>query len=342
MGAKTTGREQWKQMVMRSMPPPAWLGPDAPENDVVISSRCRFARNLWGRRFPNHADDAELRAIAEQVRDAADALGLEPFRRLSVAEREYMIGCRLMSPDFMLVETGRVLLLNRQRTVSVMVNEEDHVRLQALTAGWSITSAKAEADPILSALGARLKWAESPEWGFLAASPFNAGHGIRLSAMFHLVGLAHTKRLPDVLRALNGSGLTARGLFGESSRAVGAFFQVSATQPNLPRFVGACDYLMREERIARASVQREALRRITREAIQFAVVSQSLSQVDALRVLAWVRWGAAAELQGLRVGVREVDEMLARLEVRNDTNADLAAQERAIALRAKLEHALTS
>ncbi len=340
MTAKGAERENWKKMVLRSMPPPAWLAVDAPENDVVISSRCRFARNLRGHRFPNHADQDELREISRLIKEASASLGLESFRRLSEAEREYMVGCRLMSPDFHAEAPGRTLLLNHERSVSIMVNEEDHVRIQALTPGWSITSAESQARSALKTLGAHVEWARAEPWGFLAASPFNAGEGVRLSAMFHLVGLAHTKKLNEVLGALTNSGLTARGLFGESSRAVGAFFQVSVTTLDLPRFAGACEYLMREERIARGTVSREELERMVKEAIHFAVVSKEVAQVDALRVLAWVRWGAAVALPQLHIPLREIDALLSTLEVRNDADEGAAARDRASSLRNRLEHAL--
>ena len=332
-------RERWKKMVLRSMPPPAWLAPDAPENDVVISTRCRFARNLKGHYFPNHASSNELKAIAQTVKEAGVAIGLEAFRKLSEAEREYMVGCRLMSPEFNPDEPGRTLMLDEKRAISIMVNEEDHLRIQALHAGWSIATAVAQARDVLLALATRIEFAEAPPWGYLAASPFNAGEGIRLSAMFHLAGLAHTRRLTEVVEALSESDLTARGLFGESSRAVGAFFQVSMTRSDLPRFAGACEYLMREERLARGSIDRNQLDVNVRDAIRFAVVSTELSQVDALRVLAWTRWGIAAGL--VSVPLREVDSILSTLELRNNPDEEAAARDRAGALRARFEHVLS-
>lgn len=333
-------RERWKKMVLRSMTSPAWLAPNAPENDVVISSRCRYARNLKGHHFPNHAVASELKIIANEVKEAGVALGLEPFRRLTEAEREYMVGCRLMSPEFQPDQPGRMLLLDRARGISIMVNEEDHLRIQSLHAGWSIGTAAAEAESVLKQLGTRLPYAKSPKWGYLGASPFNAGEGVRLSAMFHLAGLAHTKRLNEVIGALSESHLTARGLFGESSRAVGAFFQVSMTRGDLPRFGGACEYLMREERLARGTVSRQMLEGIVKEAIRFAVVSTELSQVDALRVLAWARWGIAANL--VNVPLREVDAMLSTLELRNNPDELEAGKDRAAALRARFEYVLTA
>ena len=116
--------ESWKKMVLRSMPPPAWLEPDAPDGDVVVSTRHRFARNLCSFRFPHHASNEELRQIQQQVQSAAKVspVPLEPMGRLTEAERDYLLGSRLISADFSHREVGRSVLLDRSRMVSVMVN----------------------------------------------------------------------------------------------------------------------------------------------------------------------------------------------------------------------------
>ncbi|HVL39983.1 MAG TPA: hypothetical protein VM328_11390, partial [Fimbriimonadaceae bacterium] len=248
--------ESWKRMVLRAMPPPAWLGIDAPHMDVVLSSRCRIMRNLRGRRFPHLAEPEEAQEIAAEILQAAreSGFGFDIHKRLSPAEREHLVGCRLISPDFGWQEVGRAVLLDSERAACVMVNEEDHLRVQALTAGWSLSSAEQKSESALDALGANLQFAWSPRFGFLSASPFNAGTGRRLSAMFHLIGLASSRRLSSVIRALSSRGIVARGLFGESSRAVGAFVQVSATNVGLSDFLGACEYLRREERLARQAL----------------------------------------------------------------------------------------
>src|SRR5262249_25461194 len=136
--------EAWKRLVLRSMPPPAWLGPDAPHSDVVLSSRSRILRNLQGHRFPHHADSDELQAILKKVIHAIrdSRLNLSIHRHISNAEREYLVGCRLASPEFEWSKPGRALMLNEERSLSIMVNEEDHLRIQAVTAGWSAQSAQ--------------------------------------------------------------------------------------------------------------------------------------------------------------------------------------------------------
>lgn len=151
--------------------------------------------------------------------------------------------------------------------------------------------------------------------------------------MFHLIGLAQTRRLPGVLRALGEYGVMARGLFGESSRAVGAFLQVSVTHRRVAELVGAVDVILREERRARAEVGRDELTQRVREATDFAVAQGELSLADTLRVAAWVRWAAAVDLPGYPMGTRAVDGWLARLEVRPAAEPALAARDRAVALR---------
>ncbi|MBL8064533.1 MAG: hypothetical protein JNM34_01620 [Chthonomonadaceae bacterium] len=330
--------ESWKKMVLRSMPSPAWLGADNPEGDIVISTRIRYARSLRGFRFPHHASNDDLKRVQSAVRSASKGLKLDQMNRMSEAERDFLLGSRLISPDFQHREPGRALLLDESRTVSVMVNEEDHLRLQALTPGWSLPNAQVAADHVLDHLSDRIQFMSHPRFGFLTASPYNAGEARRRSALFHLIGLAHTKHLPSVLKALAAWDLTARGLFGETSRAVGAFFQVSATRGDVSEFRGACEYLIQEERRARREVTRDTLHEKTRSAIQFAVASMDLSLAEALRVFAWVRWSASAGLTLGPVTPRDVDLWVSSMEVHGTQDSQTAARQRAVFVRNRVEY----
>lgn len=188
--------EAWKRMVLRSMPPPAWLGKDAPEGDVVVSSRVRFARNLDGIPVPHLASDEELATVRKRVLEAAKPLDFEVLKHVSEAERDYLIGCRLVSPDFETRGHGRALLLDRDRSVSIMVNEEDHLRIQALTAGWSVETAGRLAEHVLNRLEGRPDTGATPfdapkpqsaagltfariDTGYVTASPTNHHVGLR-------------------------------------------------------------------------------------------------------------------------------------------------------------------
>jgi len=331
--------EAWRRMVLTSSPPPAWLAADAPSGDVVLSTRFRLARNLVGFRFVHAASDAELRHTMELVLAAARecGLGFEVFKGLTHAERDHLVATRLVSADYEWTLPGRALLLDPDRVVSVMINEEDHLRVQALVAGWSPENAEAAARRCLARLGGSLDYAFSPEWGYLTASPPNLGPGKRHSAMLHLIGLAGTERLPRMMLALADEGITVRGLFGEASRAIGAFAQVSATGGSAETFAGAVEYLIREERSARAALGPDHLRDRASAAREFAIGSRRLGLGDALRVLGWLRWSAVEHVGSGRPSPRDVDAALATLEIRGGLAEEEASKGRADRLRRLIE-----
>ena len=187
--------EAWKKMVLRSMPAPAWLEGEAPDSDVVISSRVRCARNLLGHRFPHHASDTELEMILRKVLEAAQhpRLALNVQNKLTAAERDFLLGNRLISADFKPNEPGRALMTDENRLISIMVNEEDHLRIQALSSGWSITTAHAAVDHVLGCMDQSLDFMYDDDLGYLTASPANTGTALRRSALFHLIALAHAQ-----------------------------------------------------------------------------------------------------------------------------------------------------
>lgn len=326
----------WKRMVQEAMPPPAWLANDAPQNDVVLSSRVRIMRNLRGYKFPHHLERKELEEVQNLVLAQLKGDDLDIMRQLAPGERHYLVGARLISVEFPFQAPGRAVVLNKERRASVMVNEEDHIRIQALSAGWSPESAKLEAESIYDRLR-NLTFAESPRFGFLAASPYNSGEGRRVSAMFHLIGLAHLRRLPNVLKALSLRKIASRGLFGESSRAIGAYVQVSITEGRMADFIGACEYLMSEERAARREVGRDFLSERVVNVRDFVLGSPVLSLADAFRALGWLRWAAVAGLDGITWTSRVADGWLTHLELQGDSEDQILMRHRADFLREKVE-----
>jgi protein arginine kinase len=154
--------------------------------------------------------------------------------------------------------------------------------------------------------------------------------------MFHFIGLAQAKRLPAVLLAVAEKGLAARGLFGEASRAVGAFVQISIIHDSFADFVGACEYLIKEERAARQLVTRASLLSRTDQTLSFARSKRSITLGDALRVLAWMRWASDAGIAGAPASVRDVDLILTKLDLRSMVDAAEADEQRADFLRKAL------
>ncbi len=327
----------WKRQVLEGMPAPAWLALDAPHQDVVLSSRVRVMRNLKGFAFPHRLNRDGLSEVNARVLDSVRNSDLDIIRTLSPGERHYLVGCRLVSMEFPFDSPGRSLILSKDRSAGIMINEEDHLRMQVLSAGWSVESALLNSETILGELERTLEFAWSPRFGYLAASPYNAGEGRRVSGMFHLIGLAHLKRLPNVMKALAQRRIFTRGLFGESSRAIGAFVQVSITDGKLGDLSGACEYLMTEERAARREVSRDLLTERVGTVVNYLIGSPGLTLADSLRSVGWLRWGAVVGVDGVRWTPRDVDGWLTHLEVQGDSEDQALCRHRSEFLREKVE-----
>lgn len=336
-----TSSEGWRKVVLRSLTPPLWLESRGPADEVVISSRARWARNVSGYPFPHHAEPSDLLGVAAALRAgiAHSPLKLVVQPTPTEAERDFLVACRLISAEYDHRGTGRILALDEKRSLSLMVNEEDHLRFQSLTPGWSLREGIEHAMPALQAIEATVPLMCDKQRGYLTASPSNVGSGSRLSTLLHLIGLAQTGRLTTVLKALSSWGIVVRGLFGESSRAVGAFFQVSAVHGRVPDFVGACEYLIEQELDARA--RHEAGEHLE-GALRAAVVAQSLPLGDALRIVSWVRWAACDPSVSGAVGFdhRQIDRWTAEMEVHGTTDSATADRHRAEFWRERLEPGL--
>lgn len=336
MSGSTLDRDAWKRIVLQGMAPPAWLREDGPERAIVLSTRVRIMRNLRGHRFPHHAAPGEPAEVLREIKAAVpDGSGLQWVGRASPAERDYLVACRLVSHHFNWDAPGRDVLLDAERAISVMVNEEDHLRFQALAGGWALPMVSEAAEKAQRQLGGRLEYSHHFQFGYLAASPSNCGEGLRYSAMFHLIGLAHSGRLATVIRALNAQGIVVRGLYGEHSRAIGAFAQVSSTGESLPGFLGACGYLLEEEKRARAGAIEAAVRQKRADARTFVEARQTISLAEALRALAWQRWPDPER----PVSPREVDLVLPELALLESLGEPRAGRARAETMRRVLKAA---
>ncbi len=232
-----------------------WLDASGDHSDIVISTRIRLARNLEGYAFAGRARDGERLRILSQVEQALSAMRgrhqgalfrvdeMLPDDRLLLHER-HLVSRELAGLDSQRpVRSGAAVHLTR--ATSVMVNEEDHLRLQAIESGLRISQAFNSVHALDSELGERLPYAFHNEFGFLTACPTNAGTGLRASVLIHLPGLVLTKEIAKVLAGLQQVGLTYRGLYGEGSEVVGNFFQIS-NQTTLGRTESELlDYLTR-------------------------------------------------------------------------------------------------
>ena len=252
-----------------------WLDASGSNADVVISTRMRLARNVTGYAFTGRARDAERLRMLSQVREALAGVSslrnsvLLRLDEMSEADRQLLHERHLVSKELAGLEpqhplrTGAAVFLGDK--VGLLVNEEDHLRLQALRSGFAVPAAFEAVSALDRELGERVPYAFHREFGFLTACPTNVGTGLRASVLIHLPGLVLTKEIAKVLAGLQQMGLTYRGLYGEGSEVVGNFFQLS-NQTTLGRSEEELQDLL--VRVVRHVIEREeeARRVLVREA----------------------------------------------------------------------------
>ncbi|MBN2453166.1 MAG: protein arginine kinase [Candidatus Omnitrophica bacterium] len=210
-----------------------WLKGTGPNADIVMSSRMRLARNLDKAPFSNRSDSRQLEAVLNEVRDAALSTnflrGATFFRLkdLSEVDRLFLVERHLMSPEHAKNTDYKGLIVDPKEIVSVMINEEDHLRIQVLQSGLNLKECWRIIDSIDTDLSKRLPYAYSAKWGYLTACPTNAGTGLRGSVMLHLPALVFVGQINKILQAIAKLGLNIRGFYGEGTEATGNIFQVS-------------------------------------------------------------------------------------------------------------------
>src|SRR6266567_5533215 len=204
-----------------------------PHDRIVMSSRVRLARNIRDAAFPGWAKKPERVRILDQIRPAVETLPemrgafSESMDNLSTLDKQILVERHLISREHAAKSAGSGLVLNREETLCFMINEEDHLRMQALRPGLQIRQAWMAIDQVDSELERKLEYAFSPEIGYLTACPTNIGTGIRVSAMLHLPGLVLAEQINPIIQSVNKLGLAVRGLYGEGTEALGNVFQVS-------------------------------------------------------------------------------------------------------------------
>src|SRR6516165_10159224 len=204
-----------------------------PYDRIVMSSRVRLARNLKEAAFPGWAKKPERIRVLELIRPAVEGLPemkdafSEAMDNLSTLDKQILVERHLISREHAAKSAGSGLVLNRDETLCFMINEEDHIRMQALRPGLQLRQAWTAIDQADSALEKRLDYAFSPDMGYLTACPTNIGTGIRVSAMLHLPGLVLGEQINPIIQSVNKLGLAVRGLYGEGTEALGNVFQVS-------------------------------------------------------------------------------------------------------------------
>ena len=209
-----------------------WLADSGPDEDIAISSRIRLARNLNGCNFPINCDDEQLETV-ETIVDSAMRSGLEPdwmnFKvdRLDDSDKMILFERRLASKELFSRKRGAGLWTSPDERLSLMVNEEDHLRIQSVLPGFQLEKVYETIDRFDDELSAGLDYAFDSTLGYLTCCPSNLGTGMRASVMLHLPGLVLSNQIGGVLQGVRKLNFAVRGIFGEGSDNRGNLFQVS-------------------------------------------------------------------------------------------------------------------
>ncbi len=213
--------------------PSEWLRGVGPVSDIVISSRIRLARNLDKSPFATRATRASQAEVFKVVQEGLGAtaslrkaLVLE-LSDLDEVDRQFLVERHLVSREHVIHPEGKGVAIGPGEVVSIMINEEDHLRIQVMQSGLNLQDAWTIIDTLDDELSEALPFAYSTDWGYLTCCPTNTGTGLRASVMAHLPSLVITKQINKVLHTITKLGLTARGLYGEGTEASGNFFQIS-------------------------------------------------------------------------------------------------------------------
>src|SRR5262249_9716355 len=289
-----------------------WLRGSGPESDIVISSRIRLARNLAAFPFTNPASGYQKAQSEGMLRERIAKLELDPrlgyvnVPTLSTLDRQFLVERQLISRELAAAEGPRGVALGPQETVSLMVNEEDHLRLQVMRSGFTLDEAWEEIDRVDDLLEQRVTYAFSEEFGYLTACPTNVGTGMRASVMLHLPALEHTKQIDKVFRALQKINLAVRGLYGEGSRASGHFYQISnqvtlgkSETQILNEIHGVIPQIVNYERQARTSWlrdNRQGLQDKVSRAYGTLCSATMMTSEETMELLSYVRLGINLQL----------------------------------------------
>ena len=211
-----------------------WLRGTGPESDIVMCSRIRLARNLADFNFTNRATRGEKSEIEAGVKQAIGraALDLSFFdvNGMPNLDRQFLVERQLISRELANAEGPRGVAIGPHENVAVMVNEEDHLRIQVVNSGLSLHDVWEQINKLDDQLEEQLAYAYNPQLGYLTACPTNVGTGIRVGVMLHLPALVQAKQYEKVIRALQKINLAVRGLYGEGTQAFGDFYQISNQQ----------------------------------------------------------------------------------------------------------------
>ncbi|MGI6359291.1 MAG: protein arginine kinase [Bacillota bacterium] len=339
-----------------------WIQGAGPLQDVVLSSRVRLARNLRAYPFPQLQTVQTASEMLQKLQDFvtlgsgrghAGNLQFLPLDKVSTLDRQVLVEKHLISPDLAKAKhIGSAVIVRDDEALSVMINEEDHLRIQCLLPGFQLAECWRLASRLDDLLEDRLDYAFDQKHGYLTACPTNAGTGLRASVMVHLPGLVISQQIGSVLAAISQVGLVVRGLYGEGTQASGNIFQISnqitlgpSEEEIISNLSAVIKQIVEQERASRRALHqsnRLAMEDKVYRAYGILTNARQLSSKEAISLLSDVRMGADMDIiPGLEI--RLLNQLLVLIQpamlermVAERMNEAARDQKRAEVVRQKL------
>lgn len=292
--------------------PADWMQGTGPHSDVVMTSRIRLARNLRNWSFPGWSSERQRVDLMNEARPIVAALAQmkdgfnEEYTSLNKTRKQVLVERHLVSREHAARSTGCAVVIDRKQSTSIMINEEDHFRMQGIRPGLDLRTSYELVNRVDTELEEHLPYAFDQRLGYLTACPTNVGTGMRASVMLHLPALVLTEQIKQVMNAVSKIGLAVRGLYGEGTEALGNLFQVSnqhtlgETEVELiNRIEGVAEHIVQAENGARDKLLHESptmLRDQVGRAYATLRFSHILNSKEALNHLSLLRLGADMDL----------------------------------------------
>ena len=306
-----------------------WLRGTGPESDIVMSSRVRLARNVAHYPFVSRMSDQDRGEVERFLREriSSSSVGKEldyiDVGRLEEIDRQFLVERQLISREHADAQGARGVAIDGLEQVSLMINEEDHLRIQCMHSGLDLRGAWEQIRGVDDQIGSAVPYAYHPRWGYLTACPTNVGTGIRVSVMLHLPALVMTRQIDKVFRSLHKISLAVRGLYGEGSQAMGDFYQISnqttlgKSEEELVEQVGdVVPVLIDYERRAREFLVRETQQNVhdqVSRAHGILRTAQTITAEETMQLLSRVRMGVLLGLIG-DVKIADINSLLIRTQ----------------------------
>ncbi|NQU21013.1 MAG: protein arginine kinase [Candidatus Nealsonbacteria bacterium] len=301
-----------------------WLRGSGPESDIVISSRIRLARNLADFPFISRCSEQDRSQIERSLKECVLAIDVSPellyvnVAQLEGVDRQFLVERHLISREHAESDGARAVVIDGRERFSLMINEEDHLRIQVLESGLALDSVWDRIGQIDDMVEQRVTYAFHKQLGYLTACPTNVGTGMRVSVMLHLPALVITQQIEKVFRSLQKISLAVRGLYGEGSQAMGDFYQISnqitlgRSEKELIKQIGEIvPVIIDYERKARDFLVQESHEnlhdRVSR-AYGILRTAQTISSEETMHLLSSVRMGVNLGLIG-DLEIRAINEL---------------------------------